>query len=156
MPILWLSNIAVLMRRLVMICVIFVFSLTPKGVEAKTVQIEYTEKDSYSIEVVFIDVGDAVEWLPVNNGHNVQFLAGPEMESLPRGSQIDRKHSVIFNIPGVYLYGCTPHYNMGMLGMIVVGGNIDNIEALEKLKLSRIAKSVVRRLVKNVYERDIY
>ena len=30
-------------------------------------------------------------------------------------------YSVTFNLPGVYLYHCTPHGNMGMLGLVIVG-----------------------------------
>ena len=54
-----------------------------KGTLAKTIQIEFTENDSYSIEVAYIDVGDTIEWLPKNKGHNVEFLAGPDMDALP-------------------------------------------------------------------------
>ena len=42
-------------------------------VNAKTIQIEFTEDDTFSKEVVYIDVGDTVEWLPKIEGHNVEF-----------------------------------------------------------------------------------
>ena len=60
--------------------------LISKGTQAKTIQIEFTENDSYSIEVAYIDVGDTIQWLPKNKGHNVEFLAGPDMDSLPNNS----------------------------------------------------------------------
>ena len=41
---------------------------------ADTVKIEFTADDSYSIEVANIGVGDTIEWLPKNEGHNVDFL----------------------------------------------------------------------------------
>ena len=88
---------------------------------AETVRIEFTDQDSYSIEVAKIDVGDTIEWLPTNKGHNVEFLAGPKLNTLSRKSEIDAFHSVVFKHPGVYLYQCTPHGNMGMLGLIIVG-----------------------------------
>jgi pseudoazurin len=115
---------------------------------AKTIQIEFTENDTYSIEVAHIDVGDNIEWLPKNEGHNVEFLAGPKMNSLPTKSDIDEVHSVIFKVPGVYLYGCTPHGNVGMLGLIIVGKDFYNLESIRKVKLSRVAKSVLKRLIK--------
>ena len=37
---------------------------------------------------------------------------------------------------------------MGMLGLIVVGNNFDNIEKIEVLELSRVAKSVLQRLIR--------
>ena len=115
---------------------------------AKTIQIEFTEDDSYSIEVVRIDIGDTIEWLPKNKGHNVEFLIGPKMNSLPVKSKIDERYSVVFTIPGVYLYGCTPHANMGMLGLIIVGNDFHNIEKLKEIDLPRVATSVLKRLIR--------
>ena len=118
-----------------------------KVVLAETIQIEFTENDSYSIEVARIEVGETIEWLPKNEGHNVEFLAGPDMDSLPKKSEIDAVHSVVFRIPGVYLYGCTPHGNMGMLGLIIVGNDFHNIEKVKEIELSRVASSVLKRLI---------
>ena len=114
---------------------------------AKTIQIVFTANDSYSVEIARIDVGDTIEWIPENEGHNVEFIAGPEMASLPKKSEIDEVHSIIFRMPGVYLYGCTPHANMGMLGLIIVGNDFHNIEKVKKIKLSRVASSVLVRLI---------
>ena len=119
-----------------------------KGTLAKTVQIEFTENDSYSIEVAYIDVGDTIEWLPKNKGHNVEFLAGPDMDSLPNKSKINEFHSILFKTPGVYLYGCTPHLNMGMLGLIIVGNDLHNLNEVNKIELSYVANSVLNRLIK--------
>ena len=119
-----------------------------KSTLAKTVKIEFTENDSYSIEVAYIDVGDTIEWLPKNKGHNVEFLAGPDMDSLPNNSKINEFHSILFKTPGVYLYGCTPHLNMGMLGLIVVDNDFHNLEKVNKVELSYVANSVVDRLIK--------
>ena len=85
----------------------------PQFVSANNLEIEFTENESYSIEVARISVGDAIKWLPKNEGHNVEFFAGPEI-SLPLKSEMDEPYSVVFSTPGVYLYGCTPHANMGM------------------------------------------
>ena len=122
--------------------------VVPKIVSAGNIQIEFTENDSYSIEIARIEVGDTIKWLPKNEGHNVEFLAGPKMSSLPAKSKIDEPHSVIFNLPGVYLYGCTPHGNMGMLGLVIVGNDLHNLESIKKIKLSPVATSVLKRLIK--------
>ena len=119
-----------------------------KGTLAKTIQIEFTENDSYSIEVAYIDVGDTIEWLPKNKGHNVEFLVVPDMDALPNNSKINEFHSIFFKTPGVYLYGCTPHLNMGMLGLIVVDNDFHNLEKVNKVELSYVANSVVDRLIK--------
>ena len=128
---------------------IFTFTLLSSNLTfGDTVKINFTADDSYSIEVVKIDVGDTIEWLPKNKGHNVEFLVAPNMKSLPEKSDLDVIHRITFDLPGVYLYQCTPHGNMGMLGLIVVGNNFDNIDSLGDIELSRVAKSVLERLIR--------
>ena len=140
------------MRRVRNVCLslfIFTFTLSSSNLTfADTVTINFTADDSYSIEVVKIDVGDTIEWLPKNKGHNVEFLAAPSIKSLPEKSDLDVIHRITFDLPGVYLYQCTPHGNMGMLGLIVVGNNFDNIDSLGDIELSRVAKSVLERLIR--------
>ena len=126
--------------------------LISKLVSAETIQIEFTENDTYSLEVAKINVGDKIEWLPKNKGHNVEFLAGPDMNDLPPKSKLNSLHSVIFELPGVYLYQCTPHGNMGMLGLVVVENNFHNLQNLNEIKLSRVATSVLKRLTKKALE----
>ena len=117
-------------------------------VYSKTIQIDFTPYETYSIEVAHIDVGDTIEWLP-NVDHNVEFLGGPDMNSLPEKSKFNVSYSVNFNTPGVYLYHCTPHGNMGMLGLVIVGNNFDNLKDIEEIELSSVAKSVLQKLIKN-------
>ena len=117
-------------------------------VYSKTIQIDFTPYETYSIEVAHIDVGDTIEWLP-NADHNVEFLGGPDMNSLPEKSKFNVSYSVNFNTPGVYLYHCTPHGNMGMLGLVIVGNNFDNLKDIEEIELSSVAKSVLQKLIKN-------
>ena len=136
------------MRILPKLFSIVILLIISKVSPAETIKIEFTEDDSYSIEVAHIDVGDTIEWLPKNEGHNVEFLAGPKMKSLPKKSEIDKVHSVIFKVPGVYLYGCTPHRNMGMLGLIIVGNDFHNLEKIKNIELPLVATSVLKRLIK--------
>ena len=134
--------------RILPIFSIVIFLIISKIAPAETIKIEFTEDDSYSIEVAHIDVGDTIEWLPKNEGHNVEFLAGPKINSLPTKSGIDKFHSVVFKVPGVYLYGCTPHRNMGMLGLIIVGNDFHNLEKIKNIQLSHVATSVLKRLIR--------
>ena len=136
------------MRILPTLFSIVIFLIISKVSPAETIKIEFTEDDSYSIEVAHIDVGDTIEWLPKNEGHNVEFLAGPKINSLPTKSGIDKFHSVVFKVPGVYLYGCTPHRNMGMLGLIIVGNDFHNLEKIKNIQLSQVATSVLKRLIR--------
>ena len=115
---------------------------------AETIQIDFTADDSYSVEVAKINVGDTIEWSPKNEGHNVEFLGGPDFSSLPEKSDLNAFYSVTFNLPGVYLYHCTPHGNMGMLGLVIVGNDFRNLKDIEGIELSRVARSVLRRLIR--------
>tara|TARA_B100001175_G_scaffold309460_1_gene311176 strand:- start:6 stop:443 length:438 start_codon:yes stop_codon:yes gene_type:complete len=136
------------MRILPTLFSIVILLIISKVSPAETIKIEFTEDDSYSIEVAHIDVGDTIEWLPKNEGHNVEFLAGPKMNSLPTKSEIDEVHSVVFTVPGVYLYGCTPHGNMGMIGLIIVGNDFHNLEKIKNIELPLVATSVLKRLIR--------
>ena len=136
------------MRILPTLFSIVILLIISKVTPAETIKIEFTQDDSYSIEVAHIDVGDTIEWLPKNEGHNVEFLAGPKMNSLPTKSEIDEVHSVVFTVPGVYLYGCTPHGNMGMIGLIIVGNDFHNLEKIKNIELPLVATSVLKRLIR--------
>ena len=136
------------MRILITLLIFINLVVVSKITAAETIKIEFTEDDSYSIEVAFIDVGDTIEWLPKNEGHNVEFLVGPNMNALPNNSKMNEFHSVLFKTPGIYLYGCTPHLNMGMLGLIIVGKDFHNLEKVNEVELSFVANSVLGRLIK--------
>jgi len=131
--------------KVIFIIFTLLFSL---NVFAGTTQIEFTADDSYSVEVAKIDVGDTIEWLPKNEGHNVEFLGGPDFNSLPEKSELNSFHSVTFNLPGVYLYHCTPHGNMGMIGLVIVGNDFHNLKDIEGIELSPLAKSILDRFIK--------
>ena len=120
-----------------------------KQAMAEVIQIEFTQFDTFSIEVANVGIGDTVEWLPKNKGHNVKFLAGPNMADLPPKSNMNEFYSVRFEKQGVYLYGCSPHLNMGMLGLIVVGNDLHNINDIENTDLSNVAKSVLMGLIRD-------
>ena len=128
----------------------FALLLSNKITSAETVQIEFTKFDTYSSEIAYIKSGDTIEWLPKNGEHNVKFLAGPQIDLLPNKSKINAFHSVIFNIPGIYLYGCTPHLQMGMLGLVIVDNNLENIGDIKRIELSPVASSVLNHLLKEV------
>ena len=136
------------MRILITLLIFINLVVVSQITAAETIEIEFTEDDSYSIEVAFIDVGDTIEWLPKNEGHNVEFLVGPNMNALPNNSKMNEFHSVLFTTPGIYLYGCTPHLNMGMLGLIIVDKDFHNLEKVNEVELSFVADSVLGRLIK--------
>ena len=132
---------------LITLCLLASYSILP-GALADSLKIEFTADDTFSIQVARVEVGDKVEWLPTNDGHNVEFLAGPKEFLAPKKSDIDAHYSLVFTVPGVYLYRCTPHGDSGMLGLVIVGNDLHNLERIKSIRLSRVATSVLQRLIK--------
>ena len=141
-------NFLINKQLLIYLCFCLTAFTSSDAAVAKVTKIEFTEFDTYSLEIIHINVGDSVEWLPTNKGHNVEFIITPTMVSLPEKSKMNEPYSMIFQEAGIYVYGCTPHLNTGMLGLIVVGNDFHNIEDINEIKLSPVANSVLKRLAK--------
>lgn len=105
------------------------------------------QKMVYSLDVANIDVGDTIKWLPTNKGHNVEFLGGPEGFDLPAKSGLNKEVSITFDKPGVYLYVCTPHKVMGMIALVVVGGDVSNKDSISKVKMMGRGKKKLAELI---------
>ena len=128
-------------------------SLFATSVYAADISIDMLNKDAdgnkmvYSTEVAKVAVGDTVTWLPASKGHNVEFIAGPEGFDKPKKSKMNKEYSFTFNIPGVYLYQCTPHKGMGMIAMVVVGEDTSNKDAIAKAKVLGKSKKKLKTLL---------
>ena len=101
----------------------------------------------YSEDIARIDVGDTITWVPTSKGHNVHFLAGPEGWDLPKKSKQNKEVAIAFDTPGVYLYQCTPHASMGMIGLVVVGDDTSNADAIAKAKVRGKSKKFLKKLL---------
>ena len=101
----------------------------------------------YSEDISRIDTGEMITWLPTDKGHNVEFIAGPEGFEIPKKSKLNKEYSMIFNIPGVYLYQCTPHKGMGMIAWVVVGDNLDNLANIKKARVLGKSKKKLKSLL---------
>jgi len=91
--------------------------------------------------IVRINKGDTVKWIAKQAGHNVAFVpnavpAGVPAFSSPMGKDVTFK----FDVPGVYLYKCTPHSGMGMVGLVVVGNDKSNLAAVKAAYLPPMSK----------------
>ena len=101
----------------------------------------------YSKKIINIDVGDTILWKAVSKGHNVEFIAGPEGFEIPKKSKLNKEYSMIFNIPGVYLYQCTPHKGLGMIALVVVGGDTSNKDDIANAKTFGKSKKILPDLI---------
>ena len=142
-----LVHILTMKSLLITFCLLASHAILP-GALADSLKIEFTADDAFSIQVAREEVGDKVEWLPTNDGHNVEFLADPEKFLAPKNSDIDAHYSLVFTVPGVYMYRCTPHGDSGMLGLVIVGNDFHNLERIKNIRLSHVATSVLQRLIK--------
>ena len=118
---------------------------------AADVAIEMLNKDAdgnkmvFSEEVVNVDVGDTVTWLPSSKGHNVEMISSPNKMKFK--SKNGKEAKITFETPGIYYYLCTPHKGMGMIGLVVVGNNISNIDDVKKAKAYGKSKKKLKKLL---------
>ena len=99
---------------------------------AKDVQVKMLNKGAHGSMVfepalVKINPGDTVTYVATDKGHNAESV----MSMLPPGAaafkgKMNQNLTVKFSKPGVYGYKCLPHYGMGMVGAVVVGGGAPN------------------------------
>ncbi len=107
------------------------------------------EKMLYSDELVRVKVGDTISWVPTSKGHNVQFVSVPEGVEKVK-SKLSKEFSYTFETEGVYLYLCTPHAGMGMIGLVLVGDSMENLDSVKKHKLMGKSKKKFKKLLKNI------
>ena len=82
--------------------------------------------------VLQIAVGDSGTFTPSNPGHNSASIAG----LIPAGAEswdsgMSQPITVTFTEEGTYVYQCTPHLMMAMVGVITVGDPNANLDAVK-------------------------
>ena len=125
--------------------------LIASPVIASDVTVEMLNKDAngnrmvYSQEVLEIAAGSTVKWVPTNKGHNVEIIASPN--DMKFKSKNGKEASITFETPGIYYYWCTPHKGMGMIGLVVVGGDTSNKAQISKAKAIGKSKKKLKALL---------
>ena len=107
------------------------------------------EKMLYGQDVAKIDVGQTITWTPDSKGHNVQFVSVPEGVEKVK-SKLSKEFSYTFEQEGVYLYVCTPHASMGMIGMVIVGESDVNLDEALDYKFRGKSKKKFKKIVKSL------
>jgi pseudoazurin len=121
---------------------------------ASDVTVEMLNRDAdgnrmvYSQEIVEIAVGSTVKWVPTDKGHNVEIIASPN--DMKFKSKNGKEASVTFETPGIYYYWCTPHKGMGMIGLVVVGGDTSNKAQISKAKAIGKSKKKLKALLEQL------
>ena len=107
------------------------------------------EKMLYGQDVAKIDVGQTITWTPDSKGHNVQFVSVPEGVEKVK-SKLSKEFSYTFEQEGVYLYVCTPHASMGMIGVVVVGESDVNLDEVLDYKFRGKSKKKFKKIAKSL------
>ena len=115
---------------------IFLIALLSSFVTAENFDVKMVNADASGQVMVFdppfikANVGDTVTFLPTDMLHNSQSVPGliPSSASSWNGA-MNEKITIELNVEGVYVYQCTPHIALGMIGVIQVGSptNIDDV-----------------------------
>jgi pseudoazurin len=106
----------------------------------------------FSQEIVRIDLGDTVFWKATNPGHNVEFIS---KKGVPAGvakfkSKVGKDTEFTFTIPGIYAYWCVPHKTLGMIGFIIVGNDLSNLDSIKKVKFIGKSKKIAKGLIAEI------
>ena len=107
------------------------------------------DKMLYGQDVAKIDVGQTITWTPDSKGHNVQFVSVPEGVEKVK-SKLSKEFSYTFEQEGAYLYVCTPHASMGMIGMVIVGESDVNLDEVLDYKFRGKSKKKFKKIVKSL------
>ena len=139
------------------LCIILLGLFCSPTLVAETVTVEMLNKGEnrsmiFSQEVVKINVGDTIFWQATDKGHNVEFI---KKGGVPDGvekfkSKVSKDAEYTFTIPGIYAYWCTPHKSMGMIGFVVVGDDLSNIELIKKVKFAGKSKKIAETLIAEI------
>ena len=116
---------------------IFFLVLLSSFISAENYEVKMVNADASGQLMIFdppfvkANVGDTVTFLPTDLLHNSQSVPGLVPSSAnPWNGAMNEKITIKLDVEGVYVYQCTPHIALGMIGVIQVGNpiNIDDIK----------------------------
>ena len=137
-----------------LVCFMGGMVLSAKAEEKEPLIIEMLNKRGkdkmlYGQDVARVEVGQTITWTPESKGHNVQFVSVPEGVEKVK-SKLSKEFSYTFEQEGVYLYVCTPHASMGMIGMVIVGESDVNLDEALDYKFRGKSKKKFKKIVKSL------
>ncbi len=105
--------------------------------------------------IVYADLGDTITFVPSDTGHNAASKRGMLPDGAdPWNSPMDTEFTITVSIEGIYGYVCVPHYEMGMVGLIVVGDAWRNLDAAQKVRHPGRARKAFRALFADIEPRN--
>ena len=107
------------------------------------------ERMVFSEKVISVKTNDEIFWKSKDKGHNVELIGMPKGAKKYK-SKISKDANYKFEKPGIYLYQCTPHKAMGMIGLVVVGNDKSNLDKIKKVKVYGKSKKLLKKFLKSL------
>jgi pseudoazurin len=107
------------------------------------------QRNWFEPAVVYAQPGDTIRFVPTDKGHNSAAVVVPEGAEEWKG-KLSQEVSVALDVPGLYAYKCTPHFGLGMVGLVAVGDPSVNLEAVKGGRYPGKARQVMAELLKEV------
>jgi len=111
---------------------------------------------------VYIEPGDTVNWEGMV-GHNVETIEAMSPEGQEKiNTELGENVTSTFDVPGIVVYKCTPHWGARMGGILVVGKPDDPatiidtyLGTLETDKVNLPAKGLLKKLKKDMEKKGL-
>ena len=131
------------MKTSLSIVIMLATLLLPGSIYAAEHQVKMLNSgvDGYMVfepAVLSVQMGDTVTFVATDMAHNSASIAG----MIPGGAspwygEISTDITVTFDQAGVYVYQCTPHAMMAMVGVINVGEGKGNLAAIKSAAVKK-------------------
>ncbi|TBR42886.1 pseudoazurin [Marinomonas agarivorans] len=107
--------------------------------------LNYGDAGSMVFEPAFLHIqpGDTVKFVPTDPTHNTRSFLVPKPEK-SWNSKVNEEFTITPETEGIYVYYCSPHLVMAMVGMIQVG-EATNLEQAKKSSSRLQAKFVMNK-----------
>ncbi len=127
---------------------------------AETIEIEMLNRTedgrvmAFSEELIEVEVGDIVRFVPTDKGHNAQSVKG----ALPEGQEefkgrINQEIEVEITAPGLIAVICQPHVTVGMAALIMAGGDVSNADEVLDARIRGKSADKIEELVAEAREK---
>jgi pseudoazurin len=107
------------------------------------------QRNWFEPAVVHAQPGDTIHFVAIDKGHNSAAVVVPDGAEEWKG-KLSQDVSVTLEVPGLYSYKCTPHFGLGMVGLVAVGDFTANLEAVRSARYPGKAREVMAALLKEV------
>ena len=128
------------MRRTLMAATLLITTAAPAFADVIEVQMLNRNDDGermvFSEELIRAEVGDTIRFVPTDKSHNAQSVSG----ALPAGQEpfkgrVNQEVEYIVTETGLTAVVCLPHQTMGMVALVVVGGDLSNAEQVLETRI---------------------